>query len=153
MWNTPQPPPLPPVPVPKQPVGRPTKYTHEMCQAVLEVMGEGLSLTAFAGRIGVARSTINEWMDGNPEFSEACKVGQAKRTEYLERTMLADGIAGPQVTARIFALKNAAPDEWREKQEIENKVSGSVDIEQKPNRELSKLILSLLAKSQAPDET
>lgn len=82
-------------------------------------MGTGLSLTAFAGDIGVARSTINEWIDNHPEFSEAVKIGKAKRTAFLERGMLGAD-TGPAVTARIFALKNADPDEWREKREVEH---------------------------------
>lgn len=107
--------------------GRPTKYKPAYCNEAIETMGTGLSLTAFAGVIGVARSTINEWMGEHPEFSEAVKVGQAKRVQYLERTML-DGDAGPRVTARIFALKNADPEEWRDKREVEH--SGGLVVQQ-----------------------
>ena len=103
--------------------GRPTKYKEAYCNEVIETMATGLSLTAFAGEIGVSRDTVNEWTRVHPEFSDAVKVGQAKRVKYLERTML-DGEFGPRVTARIFALKNADPDEWRDKQHSEH--SGSV---------------------------
>ncbi|MCR5876944.1 DNA-packaging protein [Phenylobacterium sp. J367] len=95
-------------------VGRPTKYDPSYCEGVKEFMGQGYSLTAYAGEIGVARSSINEWMAAHPDFSEAVKVGQAKRTAILERGLL-DGDSGPKVTARIFALKNAAPEEWKDK--------------------------------------
>lgn len=101
------------------PAGRPTKYESDFCEQVIATGGEGLSLTAFAGRVGVCRATINVWMGEHPEFLEATKVAQAKRTEYLERTLLS-GEQGPYVTARIFALKNAAPEEWREKQLVEH---------------------------------
>jgi hypothetical protein len=87
-------------------------------------MATGLSLTAFAGEISVARSTINEWIDNQPEFSEAVRVGKAKRTAALEKGMLT-AESGPAVTARMFALKNADPDEWREKTQVEH--SGSID--------------------------
>jgi hypothetical protein len=80
-----------------------------------------LSLTAFAGGIGVARSTINEWINNHPEFSEAVKQHQAARTRYLEESMLS-AEQGPRVTARIFALKNAAPDEWKDKTEVQHTV-------------------------------
>lgn len=105
--------------------GRPTKYKPAYCNEVIETMALGLSLTAFAGEIGVARSTINEWIDNVPEFSEAVKIGKAKRTLALERQMLAME-NGPAVTARIFALKNADPEEWREKQHIEHGVSNDL---------------------------
>lgn len=105
--------------------GRPTTYDPAYCDQVIEFMGKGFSLTAFAGYITCARSTINEWMAANPEFSEAVKIGQAKRTMKLEGTLL-DGETGPKVTAHIFALKNADPEGWRDKQDIEH--SGGVKV-------------------------
>ena len=110
------------------PAGRPTKYEPEFCEQLIELMGEGLSLTAFAGEIGVARSTINEWIGAQPEFSEAVKIGQAKRTAFLERGLLSSDV-GPRVTARIFALKNAAPEEWKDKQEHEHSGAGGGPIQ------------------------
>ena len=104
---------------PRNGEGRPTKYRRAYCNEVIDVMGTGLSLTAFAGDIGVARSTINEWIDHYPEFSEAVRVAKAKRTLALERGMLT-AENGPAVTARMFALKNADPDEWRDKREHEH---------------------------------
>ena len=103
-------------------VGRPTKYKPAYCTEVINTMATGLSLTAFAGEIGVARSTINEWIDNVPEFSEAVRVAKAKRTLALERGMLS-AENGPAVTARMFALKNADPEEWREKQHVQHEVS------------------------------
>jgi hypothetical protein len=108
------------------PGGRPTKFKPAYCNEVIAAGQEGLSLTAFAGSIGVARSTINEWMGEHSEFSEAVKVHQAKRTEYLERTLLSSE-QGPKVTARIFALKNADPENWKDKQEHEH--SGGVTVQ------------------------
>lgn len=105
--------------------GRPTKYEPRFCDELIGFMGKGYSLTAFAGSIGVARSTINEWMAANPEFSEAARVGQAKRTMKLEEGLLS-GDSGPKVTGHIFALKNADPDGWRDKQEVEH--SGALRV-------------------------
>lgn len=95
------------------PAGRPTKYRPEFCELVIKDGEQGLSLTAFAGGIGIDRSTVNEWMSVHPEFSQAVKRHGAARTRYLEQTLLSES-QGPRVTARIFALKNAAPDEWRD---------------------------------------
>lgn len=89
-------------------------------------MATGLSLTAVAGEIGICRATINNWAAVHPEFLEAVRIGKAKRTLALERGMLG-AESGPAVTARMFALKNADPDEWREKQSIEH--SGGVTVE------------------------
>lgn len=108
------------------PVGRPTKYEPRFCDDLIECMGRGFSLTAFAGEISVSRATINNWMAEFPEFLEATRVGQAKRTRKLEGTLL-DGETGPKVTGHIFALKNADPEGWRDKQEVEH--SGGVTIQ------------------------
>lgn len=106
------------------PVGRPSKYDPAYCEAVIETMSKGLSLTAFAGSIRVARSTINEWIDTYPDFSESVRVGKACRTAELEKTMLS-AENGPAVTARMFALKNADPDEWRDKSEVKQTIAMS----------------------------
>jgi hypothetical protein len=101
------------------PIGRPSKYKPAYCNEVIDFMGQGYSIAAFAGYIGVARDTILEWMNVHPEFSLAIKVAKGKRTMKLEGDlMLAE--SGPLVTSRIFALKNAAPEEWREKREIDH---------------------------------
>lgn len=96
------------------PAGRPTKYDPAFIDQLIEDARLGLSLTAFAGKIEVARSTINEWMGAHPEFSEAVKTHAAIRTRVLEEGLLSADM-GPRVTARIFALKNAAPEEWKDK--------------------------------------
>ena len=107
--------------------GRPTKYQSSYCDLVIEHMTDGASLTSFAAEIGVARSSINEWMEQNPEFSEAVKIAKAKCSawwERLGRKNAADG--GGNATLVIFGLKNMAADDWREKQEVEH--SGDMSV-------------------------
>lgn len=94
--------------------GRPSEYKPAYCDEIVGLMSTGLSLTAAMGELGFHRNTALLWAEAHPEFMCAIEKGQAKRTLYLERSMLESDI-GPRVTARIFALKNAAPDEWREK--------------------------------------
>ena len=106
--------------------GRPSDYDPAYCQVVVDIMATGLSLTAAAGEIGVTRQTLNNWAHEFPEFFDAVCLGKAKRTLALERGMLG-AENGPAVTARMFALKNADPDEWREKQSIEH--SGGVSVQ------------------------
>lgn len=77
-------------------------------------MATGLSLTAAAASIGVSRETIYEWERQIEEFSYAVKIARAKRTLKLEQDLLA-APDSPTVTSRIFALKNACKEEWREK--------------------------------------
>lgn len=109
------------------PAGRPTKYEERFAEECIAFMAQGYSLTAFAGSIGVARSTINEWMGAHPEFSEATRVGQAGRTMKLEQGLLA-GESGAKVTGHMFALKNADPEGWRDRQEIDHSGSAAVTV-------------------------
>ena len=106
-------------------MGRPTKYDPAFCDDIVALMATGLSKTAWAGHIGVCHDTVIEWAKQHPEFSDAVKRGQAARTLKLEQDLLA-GTEGPKVTSRIFALKNAAPGEWRDKVETEH--SGNVTV-------------------------
>lgn len=114
-------------------VGRPTKYADDFPQKIVELMATGLSLTAAAAELDVSRETVYAWeSDGNhPEFSDAVKLARGKRTLKLERDLL-EAESGPMVTSRIFALKNACQDEWREKTEVEH--SGNIGLDARLER-------------------
>lgn len=99
--------------------GRPTKYDPSMGAKVLAFMSKGYSKMAAAGHLGVSYQTLKNWMDEHPEFFASVKEGEARRVVFLERGLL-DAETGPQVTSRIFALKNAAPDEWKDKQAVDH---------------------------------
>ena len=101
----------------QNPVGRPTKYDPAFCDMARESMRIGYSKTATAGSLGVCKATFDTWCKEHSEFLGAVKEGQTLRTLKLEKDLLA-AVDGPTVTSRIFALKNAAPDEWRDKQII-----------------------------------
>jgi transposase len=110
-----------------RPVGRPTAYRPEYVEQLETFCAEGYSLTAFAGEIGVDRDTITEWAKVHPEFSLAVKRAKAARARWWEeraREIAEKGGSGGQSTMVIFGLKNHAPEDYREKQEIEH--SGSV---------------------------
>ncbi len=113
----------------KHPGGRPTKYEPRFCEEVEDLMAQGYSLGAFAGHVGVARSTINEWIDNHPEFSEAVSRAKAKRLlmwEGIGLKVAQYGGSGGQATMTIFGLKNMGEDEWRDKQEFEH--SGGAEL-------------------------
>ena len=107
-------------------MARPTKYEQRFCEEVVEHMKDGASLTSFAAEINVARSTINEWMDANPEFSEAVKRGKAKCAAWWEKQGRSGATGNKDInpTLVIFGLKNMAAEDWREKQEIDHTTKG-----------------------------
>lgn len=100
------------------PGGRPSKYDPAFCEVARETMRQGFSKTATAGQLGICKATLDNWCKEHPEFLGAIKQGETLRTLKLETDLLS-APDGPTVTSRIFALKNAAPDEWREKSIVE----------------------------------
>lgn len=93
------------------------EYRPEFCDKVVEIMAGGLSLTAFAGEIGVSRFTLGEWMKAHPEFAAAVERGKAKRAKALEEVLL-KAETGAKVAAHVFALKTAEKEEWSEVDEV-----------------------------------
>jgi hypothetical protein len=90
----------------------PGVYDMRYNDEVVAFMGRGYSLTAFAGEIGVSRSTLDHWVADHPTFARAVERGQARRARVLEDRLL----AASDRTAfglHMEALKTAAPDDWR----------------------------------------
>lgn len=94
------------------PAGRPTDYTPELGDQILELMTTGLSLAAAAAELNIHRQRVYEWEERHPEFADTVKLARSKRQLFLERRLLGAD-QGPVVTSTIFALKNAAGDDWR----------------------------------------
>src|SRR3954465_1630351 len=106
-------------------VGRPTKYDRRYCHDIVAFCRHGYSITAFAGHIGVARSTIQEWAGAHEEFSAAVKAPKAAAALWWEergRTVAERGGGHGSATMVIFNLKNMAPDDYADKRQHE--VSG-----------------------------
>lgn len=134
---------------PRHPGGRPTKYDPAYCALVVEDMGKGYSLGAFAGLIGVARSTINEWIDNYPEFSEAVSRGKAVRLRDWEQAAMnirsGNGGAGAS-TITIFGLKNMSDGDWDDVQRQEFSGPGGGPI---PLQKIERVIVDPKGKEEA----
>ncbi len=87
------------------------KYEPRYCVEVVEFMGRGYSLTAFAGEIGASRADLERWREDHPPFAAAVERAQARRARLLEDRMLASKDA-KALSAQLDALKAAAPEEW-----------------------------------------
>lgn len=147
---------------PKRPVGRPTKYEPRFCAMLIEDMKAGFSATAFAGSIGVARSTLSEWADANPEFSVALNTGKAVRLRFWEQTAInvaAKGTGGPGAASVItFGLKNMGDGEWADTTKTEHLgkvevVASAPDLAKLPLERLRDLAEILKEASADPDAT
>lgn len=99
--------------------GRPTTYDPALGERIVAIMSEGLSLAAAAAECDVHRARVYDWEKQHPDFAELVALARVKRQAFLERRLMTAEV-GAIVTSSIFALKNAAPDDWREKQEFEH---------------------------------
>jgi hypothetical protein len=116
--------------------GRPTLYRPEYCQRAIEFMGQGYSVTALAGHLGMSKDAIYDWINLYPNFCHAINKGRAARVAALEKKLLSTS-QGVGVTAAIFALKNADPTEWQDRYNTESTVN--VKIERIPDAELMRI--------------
>ena len=73
-------------------MGRPPKYDKEICKQVISLGKQGYSLTQIALELDIARSTLYEWRDKYPEFSDAIKKGRefaqvSGKMHYVQRLL------------------------------------------------------------------
>lgn len=129
-------------------MARPSKYRDEYAEEVITYCDQGYSLTAFAGSIGVCRNTIGEWCEAHPEFLVAVNRAKAKRAAWWEdraRHVAMEGGPGGQATMVIFGLKNHAPEDYSDKQQVEHTgKDGAPLVEQVDPGKLALMVLSIL---------
>jgi len=128
------------------PAGQPTKYKSQYASQAYKLALLGATNEKLADFFEVHGDTIAEWINVQPEFSDALKEGRdladAKVSESLYnraigyshkavkmqldrtgkwQTMEYTEQYPPDTLAAIFWLKNRQPDRWREKSEVLNK--------------------------------
>lgn len=99
-------------------MARPTKYDPAMCEQAVDLMREGASITEVAADLGIAKSTLYEWRESIPEFSDAIKAGEDLSAAWWERegrTALRDKEFS--YTGWYMNMKNRFG--WKDKQETE----------------------------------
>ncbi len=91
-------------------------YDPSFCDELIEFAETGLSFNAFAGHIGVGKSTLYNWLINHPEFRKAKEIFTAKSQLWWER----QGLKGMRneipffnTAIWIFNMKNRFF--WREK--------------------------------------
>lgn len=89
-------------------------------------MSEGYSVTALAGELRVSKNAVYEWIAAHRDFGDAVNIGRACRVRALEKKLLTTKI-GVGVTAAIFGLKNADPDEWQDRYNTETNINVRIE--------------------------
>ncbi len=132
-------------------MGRPSKYKEEYNhQAYIVCKESGFIDTLLAKLFKTTKQTINAWKKQHPKFLDSIKKGKdehdtglvensllqrATGYEHPEDKIFLNGKTGkavivptikrypPDATSLIFWLKNRNPDRWRDKREIEGKLT------------------------------
>lgn len=131
-------------------VGRPTSYRPEYADMAYKFCLLGASDTRIAELLEVAVSTIYEWKQAIPEFSEALKRGKEIADAEVAHSLYhrALGFKAPEDDIRVVNgeivitptvkhyppdtgaatlwLKNRQSDKWRDK--VETEVSGALGV-------------------------
>jgi hypothetical protein len=109
-------------PATKRKPGRPTDYSPELCEAVIELGRAGKSRTQIAASLGKAKSTVQEWADKYPEFASALSLAKELEQAWWEDKGQKGLNQGKSfnATAFIFQMKNRFRADYRDTHEIEN---------------------------------
>lgn len=108
--------------------GTPSKYSDDFIPILLTHMGiKGKSYTSLTFKLGITSiKTLYNWEKVHPQWARAKEMAETGRLGVIEDTLLglADGSKKGNAAAAIFYAKNAAPDEFKDKREID--IGGSV---------------------------
>ncbi len=90
--------------------GRPTLYDPKYCEDLKEHMGEGRSFATFAAKLDINVDTLYEWLQKNPDFSDAYKIAKLRHLAWWEDILQKNLITGAgtkfNVVGWIFTVKN-----------------------------------------------
>lgn len=120
----------------KHPGGRPTDYRPEYCRRVIELGKQGKSKAQIAAALDVARNTLDNWAEANPEFLSAITHARDLSLAWWEDKAQEGLIMEPGAgtfNASLWAKSVSCrfPDDYsdRSKHEITGKDGGPVKTE------------------------
>ena len=129
----------------ERPIGRPTLYRPELCDQIIEAMGEGLSLEAAAASCGIGPRTAFTWQTQHDEFRQAVEEGRTKSLLFWERRAIAlsKGEAGNAAVITL-GLKNRsrAASGWHDAQRLEHSGPDGVPIQQQVKADINLKVLT-----------
>lgn len=132
--------------------GRPTAFKDEFVKSAEKLTALGATDIELADFFEVDVRTIYRWKHDHQEFCQALNAGKTKADERVVNSLYQKAVGyeqdavkifmpggatepvyapyrekiAPDTTAAIFWLKNRQPGEWRDKQDIDQKVSGEI---------------------------
>lgn len=108
------------------PTGIPFKITPEVLEKIEHYAGLGLTQEQIAHNMGIHPSTLTEKKGTEAEVAEAIKRGLDKGIQKVTNALM-ENAQGGNLGAQCFYLKNRAPSQWSDRQDIHH--SGSVGFD------------------------
>lgn len=106
------------------------KYNQKMCKKAIEVLKGGESLAAVCCELGIGRSTLYEWKQKHPEFSEALEMG-LQYSQRIWEQIGKDGIIGNYDKFNgapwMFTMKNRFREDYKEDKDVKTDNSSLVE--------------------------
>ena len=99
-------------------IGRPTKYSPELCEKILPMFKNGESIVEVCAQLGISRDTFYDWIKIHDDFSDTIKRGLELSEAWWSR-LGRNGAAGKakiQPATWIFNMKNRF--KWTDKVEV-----------------------------------
>lgn len=109
--------------------GRPSKYSEELCEKVIELGRQGYSLAAMAGKLEVSRNTLYSWADLHDTFKDA--LARAKALEQLwweeegRRALTADKY---QQQIWIKSVQSRFQEDYTERKELSGRGGQPIEV-------------------------
>lgn len=118
------------------PGGRPTKYTDDLPEKLIQAMYNGMSVERFCRQIRISKDTFYSWVKERKEFSDAFNLGRSDCEAFWEE-WLVDRLESKNVNVVLVKMLFAQRFGWYEsKQNQEEKNS----VKDEFNEELKLLI-------------
>ncbi|WP_423063755.1 hypothetical protein [Candidiatus Paracoxiella cheracis] len=113
-------------------MGRPTKYSPEMCGLVLEFMREGKSLAEVSLDLNIDYLTLHRWQDPSskyykPDFCKAIKKGKWFAQGAWEKAGR-EGLDKKDFNCALWYMNMKNRFGWRDKQEIKQDVKQTIEL-------------------------
>lgn len=97
---------------------------------LLEHFTEGLTYESFAGRIGVARSTLYHWEEAHPEFLDAKKRGVEMALYFWDKFGLDTLTSGNKTDTAMYIHRMGNQFKWKRSDDP----TPAVEIEKKDDK-------------------
>lgn len=107
------------------------KFRPEMAGTVIQMMSEGCSQYEVSVELGIAKSTLYNWLDEEhpsycPEFVEIIEEGRLRSQAWWERKLREAAVGvnkDANATLMIYNMKNRFRDDWSDVQTVNSNVN------------------------------